>query len=308
MNNNFRFTNEICPVCKKPFSENDDIVVCPLCGTPHHRDCYKENGECANIEKHSEGFCWSPSQTVSAAPDINNEPTAAPQQTSAPPPEAMPQFATVMPNPFNLFPKEIADGVLTEEAADFVGAASGIKYIQKFFYIRGGKRTFNWAAFLFAPYWFFYRKLHKLGAIFLAVTIGVSLGISLLPQSKALTADMNNFLQEYEQTINAEVASEQQLNSMMSEMKSVLTKNPVGTGLMVFQSLFTLGMHLLAGFMADKWYYDFTVKKVRQIKSETEDINLRKLRFFKEGGIGLAVTLSVLLALETISMLASMFL
>ena len=36
-----------CPVCGKPFQEGDDIVVCPECGAPHHRECYKSLGHCA---------------------------------------------------------------------------------------------------------------------------------------------------------------------------------------------------------------------------------------------------------------------
>ena len=33
------------------------------------------------------------------------------------------------------------------------------------------KVTWNWGAFFFMPYWFFFRKMYKLGAIFLALTI-----------------------------------------------------------------------------------------------------------------------------------------
>ena len=31
-----------CPVCGKSFQESDDIVVCPQCGAPHHRECWKQ--------------------------------------------------------------------------------------------------------------------------------------------------------------------------------------------------------------------------------------------------------------------------
>ena len=48
--------NEKCPVCDKFFTDNDDIVICPDCGTPHHRECYNSLGHCANSDKHSEGF------------------------------------------------------------------------------------------------------------------------------------------------------------------------------------------------------------------------------------------------------------
>lgn len=49
-----------CPVCSKEFDENSDIVVCPICGTPHHRDCYKSIGRCANIDWHNENKTFDP--------------------------------------------------------------------------------------------------------------------------------------------------------------------------------------------------------------------------------------------------------
>ena len=35
-----------CPVGGKPFTKDDDIVVCPVCGAPYHRACYQEAGHC----------------------------------------------------------------------------------------------------------------------------------------------------------------------------------------------------------------------------------------------------------------------
>ena len=52
------YNNIDCPVCGIKFNETDDIVVCPICGTPHHRSCWYETGRCINEEKHSEGFVW----------------------------------------------------------------------------------------------------------------------------------------------------------------------------------------------------------------------------------------------------------
>ena len=47
-----KYTNYKCPVCNNQFTEDDDVVVCPECGTPHHRECYIQNGNCANADKH----------------------------------------------------------------------------------------------------------------------------------------------------------------------------------------------------------------------------------------------------------------
>lgn len=53
-----RFENKLCPVCRKPFKADDDIVVCPVCGTPHHRACYNEKGGCGVEDAHASGFVW----------------------------------------------------------------------------------------------------------------------------------------------------------------------------------------------------------------------------------------------------------
>lgn len=53
-----RFKGYICPVCRKKFTDTDDIVVCPECGTPHHRECYLNNGKCALEEIHAH-YKWN---------------------------------------------------------------------------------------------------------------------------------------------------------------------------------------------------------------------------------------------------------
>lgn len=53
-----RFEGYICPVCMKKFTETDDIAVCPECGTPHHRECYLNNGKCALEEIHAD-YEWN---------------------------------------------------------------------------------------------------------------------------------------------------------------------------------------------------------------------------------------------------------
>lgn len=55
----FIYEGTICPYCKKELRSDDIITVCPECGTPHHRECYMEHGECANAARHAEGFEWA---------------------------------------------------------------------------------------------------------------------------------------------------------------------------------------------------------------------------------------------------------
>ena len=53
------FIGNKCPVCDQYFHADEDIVVCPECGTPHHRECYDKLGHCVNEERHSDGYDYS---------------------------------------------------------------------------------------------------------------------------------------------------------------------------------------------------------------------------------------------------------
>ncbi len=35
-----------CPYCRAPFEAEEELTVCEACATPHHADCYAENGGC----------------------------------------------------------------------------------------------------------------------------------------------------------------------------------------------------------------------------------------------------------------------
>lgn len=54
------YYNSLCNGCGLPLKEDEDIVVCPECGTPQHRDCYKKENRCVNSHLHGSDFAWSP--------------------------------------------------------------------------------------------------------------------------------------------------------------------------------------------------------------------------------------------------------
>lgn len=69
-----RYTNQICDGCGKPFEEDDDIVVCPECATPQHRECYNKNSACVNEHKHGEDYSWQGEVTnTPAIPDTEEK-------------------------------------------------------------------------------------------------------------------------------------------------------------------------------------------------------------------------------------------
>ena len=70
------YENTPCPVCGKPLAEGDDVVVCPVCATPQHRECWMENGRCANDDLHASGYIWSKDDTANyEEPAVTEEPS-----------------------------------------------------------------------------------------------------------------------------------------------------------------------------------------------------------------------------------------
>ncbi len=313
--NNFRYTNEKCPVCNEAFTEDSEIVVCPLCGTPQHRDCYKKNGECGNSEKHNDGFVWKPEaepekpeQPVDRNPQLNNNPYAN-SNAEASPDNApfQPQIVYQMPNLLNVYPPEIDDGVSTEDAAGFIKKNTHT-YLRKFFAIKSGKRTFNIAAFFFGGYWFIYRKMYKLGAIFIAITFALSAIPLFVPQYVQLQKEIDNISYEYENTVENSDGSIDELNSAMNQMYSsifaAVKKHPAGVAVSAVTLIGDFALSIYLGIIADKKYREHVEKSVKAINCSDEAVrneDFRKLRILSEGGTTFGYAILSLLAVSGIN-------
>lgn len=62
-----------CMVCSEKFTSEDDVVICPECGTPYHRDCYGKEGSCVNTVLHENGGAWKPSYDVGSGEEENSD-------------------------------------------------------------------------------------------------------------------------------------------------------------------------------------------------------------------------------------------
>lgn len=183
------YTGKLCDGCRQPLENGDDIVVCPICGTPQHRSCYEKNNKCVNEYLHSTDFTWTDPEEEQRKKE---EELKAQQTEQQPQPSDQPVFAPATPQSMeSVFlrgvlydPKDDVGGATVGEAADFI-QNSAPRYIRKFMKQKkkGGKLSWNWAAFFFAPYWFFYRKLYKAGAVFLALSVALSLATVSLTEN-----------------------------------------------------------------------------------------------------------------------------
>ena len=299
--NRFRFTNEKCPVCENAFSGDDDIVVCPICGTPHHRECYKQNGKCKNENQHSSGFRWEPIPLTEEKPQPEPEFQQKTRTNNSENDDANPfsYFGFPPPpqnNPLNLFPANMEDDITTMDVATFV-QQDAVKYIQKFFYVKGKKRTINWAALFFAPYWFFYRKMYKLGAIFMAIQLLISC-LSLLPPAERLYEATYDY-QEQVEILNVSDLTSDETNAALTELSqktiSAIKGNYLGAGIVIFQSVSSLAVTVFIGLNANKWYYKHVTTEIRKINQENPDKEKRATLLYKSGGVSYGIAfLSVL--------------
>lgn len=51
------FVGKVCSFCKTPIEVDEEVVVCPACEVPHHKECWKENKGCTTFgcsEQHYE--------------------------------------------------------------------------------------------------------------------------------------------------------------------------------------------------------------------------------------------------------------
>lgn len=216
-----RFENKLCPICRTRFVKNADVVVCPTCGTPHHRSCYSIKGRCALEELHAEGWSWKgllPDEVKEREEMLKAtglplvEPNKAldelrreefPQKTPAAPApyeEEQRMFEEELgdDNPFaDLFKKfsdkEIGkDGVSMHELVAF-SATSVYHYGKAFDTFRrssGLKRVMsvNLSCGLFAPMFQGYRKMNIFGIISLLLLLAPSIAAALVPADIANAA------------------------------------------------------------------------------------------------------------------------
>lgn len=220
-----RYTGNHCPVCEQKFKDGEDIVVCPDCGTPYHRECWQKVGACLHRSEHAAGFEWKPDaepESIEAVcpncgthnpagakfcnhcgvplPKEEADTRQPPRQEDGPvytrrPGEGRePHIDAYGPGADgSIYRREIGpddpiDGIRARDWASFVGSSS-LYYLMQFFRMSETKRkaSVSFSAFLLGPIYFFYRKMWKLGALFtvLEAVLAVPSVVYLLRVSEA---------------------------------------------------------------------------------------------------------------------------
>lgn len=306
----YDFTGQECPICKKKFTAADDIVVCPECGTPHHRTCWQENGFCANQDQHADGFEWTPAAVHQAQanpesdktvnqPSQPEQPNAANTQqnttsdtekgqngsgfdysqlynnTYTPPQQSAQAQEGAIPN---IDPDSTIENIPVSDWSAFLGKSNYL-YMMLFKQMELLHRrvAVSFSAMMFGPFYFAYRKAWK-PALLLAATLLLIDTPSILYMLQAtgspLTAGMNgDFLYR----------------------------------LAAAASVLNFAVMILRGLYGFYWYKKNCIQQISKIRAAYPDANQRKYVLRAKGGTSWAAVFLMAGALLLLGIVLSLF-
>ncbi len=289
-----------CSVCHAYLFEEDDVVYCPECAAPHHRDCYNSIGHCALEELHGTDKQYDivkrqqeEAQAEKQEHTENSRVTVKCGMCGEDYPigdKQCPKCHTPNTVGINTFvgydflggvpaDMDIGEGVTADEAKRFV-AVNTPRYIPKFAAMSFGKKaSWNWLAFLFPCGWFLSRKMYIKGIIFGILTVA----ITLLQFPLVLAVD----------GLGIAGGSYMQLTSMIAENLDKIGGIAV---LLAFASLvLDLALRIVSGLFGDAMYRRYALSNIKDIKNGSADI---ELDYRKLGGVNFFAMLIGLLAVQ----------
>jgi len=282
----FFFDGCKCPYCGKEFKSDDDIVACPVCGTPHHRECYKSNEACAFDAEHDEGYRWKREEAVTQEENdadavkmsrlcencgaINShdslwcercqrplEGNPALKKDSAetaagdgqPPQNGNGYFS--FSGETSIPDGELIDGVPAGDLRRFIKGTS-YYYVPLFaaFSRFGKKISFNLMALFTHGLWFLSRKMYALGAAVLMVMLAVNTFQSYC------AAELDDLMKLY---------TDGDISEAYARVAELMTERPVLMYGMTFSVIVYYGVCIGCGIFSNWLYKQHCVKKVKKL-------------------------------------------
>lgn len=235
-------SNDKCPVCKNNFAQEDDVVFCPICGTPHHRECYNSIGHCFNSPKHGTDFEYkSETAQVSENDALPNDETKNENNNDYYIPENS-DFNTESEQSENN-PNTISGFTISDIRA--IVRTNTERFVPLF--LKNKKFSWNWGGLFFGPYYLFFRKMYKQGSAFLAVSLIVQYFLNgiFVKEISAFTSFINanyDAIKQLYTTPDAELIIKiQEAYQPVLPMMYIL----LGTGLII---------HIIIALLADRFY------------------------------------------------------
>ena len=303
-----------CVRCHAYLFDDDDVVYCPVCGAPHHRECYNELGHCALEALHGTDKQYdklkAAEETVPAdeaerghtGENAEGEITCQMCHESydfslnACPKCGAPNVAKAGGSFVNFdflggVPADcdIGEGVTAEEAKRLV-AANTPRYIPKFAVLNKKNRaSWNWMAFLFPCEWMLSRKMYKNGVAAGLLTVIAS--ILYLPLSNAI--------------YNLGYVGNETYTDIISNAAEHISD--IGAAVMVFAVLgfvLNLAIRIVSGVFGDYLYKTYTIDTVKLIRAESDDADYD---YRKRGGVNMFLFLIGFMAVEYLPSIIAIF-
>ena len=296
------FTGSQCIICQVRFKDDDDIVVCPDCGTPYHRACWNSQGRCINTALHAVGGSWGAIQQENrlrqggkVCPHCQHVNLADAAQCESckgsllSEEEESQRMRIPLPDGTNVYfdagdpccglpPDEKIEGERLGDVADFI-RTNTLYYIPLFRRFRDSGRTvsLNLSCALFPHLYFAYRKMWLMAILSALALLICSLPGTLSGMLTTLTD--TNFIKSMTEAYGADVVS------MFDGLTAFLKANEsLITDMSVPMYLVNLAFRLFLCLFGNNLYYRFVLKHVSKIRQNAPTDHIRKALLDSEGG------------------------
>lgn len=266
------FENKSCPVCNRDFIDGDDIVVCPECGTPHHRECYNLIGHCVNKGLHKANYDYNreasllentQSKTATEASNEYHSQNSEDKQASSqiPNPFAIPEIDAQFEND-----REKIDG---EDISDIAATVriNAPYYVTKFKQLesQNKKTSWNWSGFFFGSFYLLHRKMYRVGIGFFSLVLALFYTASALIYKLAPTF-MNAIAGIAEMTAQRITPTNEQIEAVMASPDA---KNAT----LIVYGMFgiILIFHIIIALFANGIYKKQVINIVRSVKEQLDN-------------------------------------
>lgn len=302
-----------CPICDNNFHAYDDVVVCPDCGTPYHRECYDSKGECIFKDLHGVEvpkcdstdtnenttttddtvcpFCGHQNRKDALFCDhCGSSMRGTTRNTTTAVPIFFDPMAGVNPE------EEFEDGVTAGEVAKYVKNNTPY-YVYIFNRIKknGGIGKINFAAFLFSGGWMLYRKQYVMGAIITAIVATIMIASTFLSMTYS-TDIMDSVLTSvglsYDATMEELLQNSVEIRSAFNALggkDQLLCMLPMGLDFIGFV------ISVILGVFGNKMYYKHCIKEVKKIKEDKESTIPASERLQTQGGVNTKIAFCLLI-------------
>ena len=301
-----------CVRCHAYLFPEDDIVYCPVCGAPHHRECYNQLGHCALEEFHGTDRQYDKVKAREAEQSAAEMPNTGENAEglitcqmchekydfalNACPKCGAPNIAKAGGSFVNFdflggvpADYDIGDGITADEAKRFV-AANTPRYIPKFAVLNAkNKLSWNWLAFLFPCGWMLSRKMYKNGVVAGLLTVISSL--FYLPFMNAI----NNL---------GTTPGETQAQIMQSIYEHLPKMGAAVIAALLAGFVLNIAVRILSALFGDYLYKQYAISSIKTIRAESEDMDYD---YRKKGGVNIFLFLLGTMAVQYLPALIGIF-